>query len=198
MAPRIFTHNHPVNPEMRAARMGHRPLLLWFTGLSGSGKSTLAGHLELRFHQEGLHTFLLDGDNVRSGLNRDLGLSTADRNENIRRIGEVAGLFLDAGLITLCAFISPFRKEREALRTQFGDRFIEIHVTTPLEVCRQRDPKGLYAKSDREPLSCMTGVDAPYEPPQAPEIQLDTTHLSLDACTLLLFNQIAPVLKKGS
>lgn len=194
MAPHIFTHNHPVKPEMRAARKGQTPLLLWFTGLSGSGKSTVAGLVEERLHEAGFHTFLLDGDNVRSGLNRDLGLSFADRVENIRRIGEVAGLFLDAGLIPLCAFISPYRKEREALRARFKDRFVEIHLSPPLAVCQARDPKGLYAEADRGHLTGMTGVDAPYEPPLAPEIVLDTSRQSPDESARFVFDRIAALL----
>lgn len=194
MSAELFTHNHPVTPGMRAARTGHDPLLLWFTGLSGSGKSTVAGLLEMRLHEEGFHTFLLDGDNVRSGLTRDLGLSEADRRENIRRIGEVAGLFLDAGLITLCAFISPCRTERDALRKRFGSRFIEVHVSTPLEVCRNRDPKGLYARSTAGLLTGLTGVDAPYEPPLAPEIALDTTALTPEGCADAIFTRLAPLL----
>jgi len=196
MTTRLFTHNHPVTPEMRAAQKGHPPLLLWFTGLSGSGKSTVAGLLEQRLHDEGIHTVLLDGDNVRAGLNRDLGLSPADRRENIRRIGEVAGLFVDAGLVTLCAFISPYRNEREALRERFGDRFLEIHVSTPLEVCRSRDPKGLYGKAQKGLLSGMTGLDAPYEPPDAPEMTIDTSRHTPEACARLLFDRLSPLLKR--
>jgi len=198
MTPRIFTHDHPVKPEMRADRKGQKPLLLWFTGLSGSGKSTLAGLLEMRLHEEGFHTFLLDGDNVRSGLNRDLGLSATDRNENIRRIGEVAGLFLDAGLITLCAFISPFQKERDALRKRFGRQFIEIHVSTPLDLCRERDPKGLYARSESGLLTGMTGVDAPYEAPESPEITLEASHDNPEENARQLFSRIAPLLQRPS
>jgi adenylyl-sulfate kinase len=196
MTTRFFTHNHPVKPEMRADRKRQNPLLLWFTGLSGSGKSTVAGLLEMRLHEAGFHTFLLDGDNARSGLNRDLGLSAADRNENIRRIGEVAGLFLDAGIIPLCAFISPFQKERNALRKRFGRQFIEIHISTSLELCRERDPKGLYAQAGKGLLIGMTGLDAPYEPPEAPEITLDTAHTSPEESSRLLFTRIAPMLKQ--
>lgn len=198
MPTRFFTHNHPVKPEMRADCKGQTPLLLWFTGLSGAGKSTVAGLLEMRLHEAGFHTFLLDGDNVRSGLNQDLGLSAADRNENIRRIGEVAALFLDAGIIPLCAFISPFQKERNALRKRFGGQFMEIHISTSLEHCRQRDPKGLYARADKGLLTGMTGVDAPYEPPEAPEIILDTHSLSPEASAHLLFTRIAPMLRRAS
>ncbi|SCX93278.1 adenylyl-sulfate kinase [Desulfoluna spongiiphila] len=196
MTTRVFTHNHPVTPEMRTAQKGHPPLLLWFTGLSGSGKSTVAGLLEQKLHDEGIHTALLDGDNVRAGLNRDLGLSPAHRRENIRRIGEVAGLFLEAGLVTLCAFISPSRQERDALRKTFGDRFVEIHVSTPLEVCMARDPKGLYAKAEKGLLSGMTGLDAPYEPPENPDLAIDTAPHPPEACARLLFDRLFPLLKR--
>jgi len=196
MTTRIFEHNHPVKPEMRTHRKGQAPLLLWFTGLSGSGKSTVAGLLELSLHEAGFHTFLLDGDNIRSGLNRDLGLSPEDRRENIRRIGEVAGLFLDAGLVTLCAFISPCHTERDDLRKKFGDRFVEIHVNTPLAMCQARDPKGLYAQAKKGLLTGMTGMDAPYEPPDSPDITIDTSHLSPEACARTLFDRLTPLLKR--
>jgi len=196
MTTRVFTHNHPVTPGMRASQKGHAPLLLWFTGLSASGKSTVAGLLEQRLHDHGVHTILLDGDNVRSGLNQDLGLSPSDRKENIRRIGEVAGLFLDAGLVTLCAFISPYRAERNALQEKFQNRFVEIHVSTPLEVCRTRDPKGLYARAEQGVLTGMTALDAPYEPPENPDLTIDTSTRSPEACAGLLLSQILPMLKR--
>ena len=194
MPPEIVSHNHPVTPEMRSVHKGHRPLVLWFTGLSGSGKSTVAGALEMRLHTKGFHTILLDGDNVRGGLNRDLGLAPHHRKENIRRIGEVAGLFLDAGIVTLCAFISPFQRERDDLRAKFGERFIEIHVNTPLATCQARDPKGLYAKASRGLLSGMTGIDAPYEPPINPEISLDTSQTAPDTCAEWLLDRLTPLL----
>ena len=148
----------------------------------------------MRLHAEGFHTILLDGDNVRGGLNRDLGLSPHHRKENIRRIGEVAGLFLDAGLITLCAFISPFQRERDALRAKFGERFIEIHISTPLATCQARDPKGLYAKASQGLLTGMTGMDAPYEPPESPEITLDTSQIAPEACAGWLMDRLVPLL----
>jgi bifunctional enzyme CysN/CysC len=161
----------------KAARMqlnGHKPALLWFTGLSGAGKSTVANTLEKKLHALGNHTFVLDGDNVRHGLNRDLGFTEADRVENIRRVAEVAKLFVDAGLITMVAFISPFRAEREMARELVGvGEFIEIFVDTPLEVCEQRDPKGLYKKARRGELRNFTGLDSPYERPETPELILD-------------------------
>ena len=164
-----------VSGEERAALKRQRPAVLWFTGLSGSGKSTIANRVERRLHALGHHTMMLDGDNIRLGLNRDLGFTDADRVENIRRVGEVAKLMTEAGLIVLCAFIAPFRAEREAVRALLPDgAFLEIFVDTPLEECVRRDPKGLYAKARAGTLRNFTGVDSPYEVPDAPELRLDT------------------------
>jgi bifunctional enzyme CysN/CysC len=150
--------------------------VLWFTGLSGSGKSTIANLVERRLHALGARTYLLDGDNVRHGLSKDLGFTAADRVENIRRIGEVARLMVDAGLIVLTAFISPFRSERELARGMVEDgEFVEIFVDTPLAVVERRDPKGLYRKARRGELKNFTGIDSPYEVPEAPELHIDTT-----------------------
>ena len=165
-----------VTPQARAALKGHEPCVVWMTGLSGAGKSTIANQLEQRLHSLGAHTFLLDGDNVRHGLNRDLGFTEADRIENVRRIGEVSRLMVDAGLIVLVSFISPFRAERELARGLIGDeRFCEVFVDAPIEVAEARDPKGLYAKARSGQLPNFTGVDSPYEPPDDPEIRIDTT-----------------------
>lgn len=163
-----------VTKSARARLNGQQPVLLWFTGLSGAGKSTIANSLEQKLHQLGKRTFVLDGDNVRHGLNRDLGFTEADRVENIRRVAEVAKLFVEAGLITIVSFISPFRAEREVARDLVGpDEFVEIFVNTPLEICEQRDPKGLYRKARRGELRNFTGLDSPYEPPETPELILD-------------------------
>jgi bifunctional enzyme CysN/CysC len=163
-----------VTKVARASLNAQKPALLWFTGLSGAGKSTIANNLEKKLHALGKHTFVLDGDNVRHGLNRDLGFTEADRVENIRRVAEVAKLFVEAGLITLVAFISPFRAEREMARELVAPgEFIEIFVDTPLEACEQRDPKGLYRKARRGELQNFTGLDSPYEPPANPELILD-------------------------
>ncbi|MFH1602892.1 MAG: adenylyl-sulfate kinase, partial [Pseudomonadota bacterium] len=151
----------------------HKGRVIWFTGLSSSGKSTLANALEVELHAQGLHTYILDGDNVRQGLNRDLGFTDADRVENIRRIAEVAKLMMDAGLIVLAAFISPFRSEREMARELIGpDNFVEVYVNTPLEVCEQRDVKGLYKKARMGLIPNFTGVNSPYEIPSHPDIEL--------------------------
>lgn len=164
-----------VDKATRAHALGQTPALLWFTGLSGSGKSTVASIVEKKLHLEGRHTYTLDGDNVRHGLNRDLGFTDADRVENIRRVGEVAKLFVDAGLITLASFISPFKAERQLARELLGEgEFIEIFVDTPIEECKKRDPKGLYQKAERGEIKNFTGIDSPYEAPENPELRLDT------------------------
>jgi len=170
-----------VTREARAAMKGQTPRLLWFTGLSGAGKSTVANLVETKLHLRGRHTFLLDGDNVRLGLNRDLGFSEADRAENIRRVGEAARLMLDAGLIVLAAFISPFRAERRMVREMFGeDEFVEIFIDVPLAVAEERDPKGLYAKARDGRIPNFTGIGSPYEAPEAAEIRIDADAMSAE------------------
>ena len=171
----IVWHRLDVDKAARAAMKGQKPSVLWFTGLSGAGKSTIANMVEKRLHALGHHTMVLDGDNVRHGLNRDLGFSEADRVENIRRIAEVSRLFVEAGLIVIVSFISPYRAERMLARERVGsDEFLEIFVDTPIEECRRRDPKGLYEKADSGQIRNFTGVDAPYEAPLDPEIRLRT------------------------
>jgi bifunctional enzyme CysN/CysC len=171
-----------VNKQARAAMKGQKPVVLWFTGLSGSGKSTNATMFEKKLAAEGKHTYLLDGDNVRHGLNRDLGFTDADRVENIRRVGEAARLFVDAGLIVLTAFISPFRSERRMARELVGDsEFLEVFVDTPIEICIQRDPKGLYKKAQAGAIKNFTGIDSPYEAPEAAELTLNTAVASAEA-----------------
>ncbi len=165
-----------VDRHARAELKGQRPCVLWFTGLSGAGKSTIANLIEKKLHAQGRHTYLLDGDNVRHGLNKDLGFTDADRVENIRRVAETAKLFVDAGLIVMVSFISPFRSERQMARELFGEgEFFEVFVDTPLEVCEQRDPKGLYKKARAGLIKNFTGIDSLYEPPQAPEIRLNAS-----------------------
>ena len=173
-AANTYFQSFEVTKTARAQLNAQKPALLWFTGLSGAGKSTIADQLEKKLHALGKHTFVLDGDNVRHGLNRDLGFTEADRVENIRRVSEVAKLFVEAGLITLVSFISPFRAEREMARDLVAPgEFIEIFVNTPLETCEQRDPKGLYKKARRGELQNFTGLDSPYEPPENPELTLN-------------------------
>ncbi|MCL1049614.1 adenylyl-sulfate kinase [Shewanella abyssi] len=172
----IVWHQHSIDQESRAKQKGQSPVLLWFTGLSGSGKSTLAGALERALFDAGFHTYLLDGDNVRHGLCKDLGFSASDRDENLRRVGEVAKLMVDAGLVVLSAFISPTKEERERVRGLFEEgRFIEVHVSTPIEVCEARDPKGLYKKARAGEIKDFTGISAPYETPTAAELTIDTS-----------------------
>ena len=166
-------HQHSVDRQARSAKKGHKPALLWFTGLSGSGKSTLAGALEAELMQRGIHTYLLDGDNVRHGLCSDLGFATADRQENLRRVGEVAKLMVDAGLVVLAAFVSPYRAERAAIRARLPEgEFIEVFVDTPLSECEERDPKGLYKKARAGEIKHFTGIDDPYEAPEQADIHL--------------------------
>lgn len=178
--------------KLQRAMLKHQtPRCIWFTGLSGSGKSTVANMLEKRLHADGRHTYMLDGDNVRHGLNRDLGFSEADRVENLRRVGEVAKLMVDAGLIVLVSFISPFRADRQTARELFEpDEFIEVHVDTPLAECERRDVKGLYAKARRGELKNFTGIDSPYEPPVAAELVIDTSKDNPEACALQVLKLI--------
>jgi bifunctional enzyme CysN/CysC len=177
----IHMQHVDVTKEARALRLGQRPVVLWFTGLSGAGKSTIANSVEKKLHAMGRHSYLLDGDNLRHGLNKDLGFTEADRVENIRRVAEVARLMVDAGLIVLTAFISPFRAERDLARSLVGDReFIEVFVDTPLAVAESRDVKGLYKKARRGELTNFTGIDSPYEPPEAPELVVNTVNCTAE------------------
>lgn len=182
-ATNVVWHHHSVDRDARAQQRGHRSAILWFTGLSGSGKSTLANAVNAELLENGLAAYVLDGDNIRHGLCKDLGFSDADREENIRRIGEVAKLFLDAGVIVLTAFVSPFRGDRDRVRAlvEAGD-FVEIHCAAPLSVCEERDPKGLYAKARAGAIKDFTGISSPYEEPQQPELRLNTGEKDLEAC----------------
>ena len=175
-ATNVHLQSLAIDREARVRRNGHKAAILWFTGLSGSGKSTIANLVEKELHAQGAHTYLLDGDNVRHGLNRDLGFTDADRVENIRRVGEVARLFIDAGLLVLCSFISPFRAERRMVRELVGEgEFIEIFIDTPIEECMRRDPKGLYSRARAGKIKNFTGIDSPYEVPEHPEIVISTS-----------------------
>ncbi|MGF1752520.1 adenylyl-sulfate kinase [Vibrio makurazakiensis] len=177
----VVWHQHSVDKAFRANLKRQKPAVLWFTGLSGSGKSTVAGALESRLAELGYHTYLLDGDNVRHGLCSDLGFSEQDRRENIRRIGELAKLMADAGLIVLSAFISPHQAERKLVRDLLPEEeFLEVFVNTPLEICEQRDPKGLYKKARAGEIANFTGISSAYEAPTHPEIDLPAGDKSLD------------------
>ncbi|MDR8522496.1 adenylyl-sulfate kinase [Shewanella fidelis] len=190
----IVWHQHSIDQQSRAEQKGQNPILLWFTGLSGSGKSTLAGALERALFDAGFHTYLLDGDNVRHGLCKDLGFSSEDRDENLRRVGEVAKLMVDAGLVVLSAFISPTREERERVRALFeAGQFIEVHVSTPIEVCEARDPKGLYSKARAGEIKDFTGISAPYEVPTAAELTIDTSKGDLANQVRALLDYLAAI-----
>ncbi len=192
-ATNITWHEHHVSKHERWKLMGHRGAVLWFTGLSGSGKSTVANTVDHKLHAMGKHSYVLDGDNIRHGLNKNLGFSPEDRAENIRRIGEVAKLFCDAGLLTLTAFISPYRADRDKVRRLLEPgEFIEIYMNTSLETCEKRDPKGLYKKARAGEIKGFTGIDDPYEPPENPEIVLDGDNKGVDE----LADQVIEYLEK--
>jgi bifunctional enzyme CysN/CysC len=187
----IHRQHLEVGRETHSTLKGQKPAVLWFTGLSGAGKSTIANLVEKKLVARGRHTYLLDGDNVRHGLNRDLGFTEADRIENIRRVGEVARLMADAGLIVLTAFISPFRAERHMVRRMMAEgEFVEVFVDTPLAEAEKRDVKGLYAKARAGELKNFTGIDSPYEPPESAEIHIDTTQLSADEAADLVVERL--------
>jgi len=177
----VVWHDHRVTKAERRKLNHHKSCVVWFTGLPSSGKSTIASEVEHQLYTRGIRTYLLDGDNVRHGLNSNLGFSPEDREENIRRIGEAAKLFVDAGMITFVAFISPYRKDREKARKLLEEgEFIEVYVKCPVDICEQRDPKGLYQKARKGEIKEFTGISAPYEEPLAPEIILETDKLIVD------------------
>jgi adenylylsulfate kinase len=194
-ATNVTWHDHRVTKDERFQLSGHKGAILWFTGLSASGKSTVANTVDHKLHQLGKRSYVLDGDNIRMGLNKNLGFSAEDRAENIRRIGEVAKLFAHAGVITLTAFISPYRADRDAVRAILGPgEFIEIYVNASLETCEARDPKGLYKKARAGELKGFTGIDDPYEAPQNPELVLDANKKGIDE---LADEVVAYLEKKG-
>ncbi len=187
----IVWHSHAIDKAARAEQKGHKAFLLWFTGLSGSGKSTIAGALEQELFRRGVHTYLLDGDNVRHGLCKGLGFSTEDRQENLRRVGEAAKLMVDAGLVVLAAFVSPYRTDRDAIRALFPQgEFVEVFVDTPLAECEQRDPKGLYKKARAGEIKHFTGIDDPYEAPAQPEVHIHNHGRSVDEAVAELLTQL--------
>ena len=191
-AENIVWHEQTLSKGERGALKHQRPCILWFTGLSGAGKSTVANALEQALYARGYHTYLLDGDNVRHGLNKNLGFTADDREENIRRIGEVAKLFVDGGTIVLTAFISPYRRDREQVRALVDDgEFIEVFVDTPLDVCEDRDPKGLYKKARAGEIKHFTGIDDPYEAPDQPEITLRTDQNSIEESVVQIMEELA-------
>ncbi|NVK28208.1 MAG: adenylyl-sulfate kinase [Flavobacteriia bacterium] len=187
----VIPQVHDIDREMREKLNGHAAKVLWFTGLSGSGKSTVANAVEKVLHERGLRTYILDGDNVRRGLNNDLDFSASGREENIRRIGEVANLMVDAGLIVLTAFVSPFKSDRDKVRQTVGSQnFVEVFVDCPLEVCEQRDVKGLYKKARAGEIPDFTGITSPFEAPENPEIHLHTDVQSLEESVTEVLNYL--------
>jgi len=182
-ATNVTWHHGELAPDARERLLGHRPACLWLTGLSGSGKSTLARRIERKLVERSVNAYVLDGDNVRHGLNGDLGFSPEERVENVRRVGEVARLFVDAGTLVLAAFISPYAADRARVRALFEpDTFVEVHLSTPIEACEARDPKGLYQRARAGEIPSFTGISAPYEAPKSPEIRVDTSAAALDEC----------------
>ena len=186
----IIPHQHAISKEDRERQNGHKAHVLWFTGLSGSGKSTVASAVERELHQQGIKTFILDGDNVRTGLNSDLDFSAASREENIRRIAHVSALMKNAGLVVLSAFVSPYQKDRDYVRECASKDFSEIFISTPLEVCEQRDVKGLYAKARAGEISNFTGISAPFEEPTNPELDVPTHEMSIEEATAMVVDYI--------
>ncbi|MFM1744772.1 MAG: adenylylsulfate kinase [Bacteroidota bacterium] len=195
----IFPQHTLISSTDRERLLGQQPAVLWFTGLSGSGKSTLADHMEQELYNRGFKTYLLDGDNIRHGLNSNLDFSEEGRQENIRRIGEVSKLFLDAGIIVLTAFISPYRSDRERVRGLLPEnRFVEIFVDCPIEVCETRDVKGLYAKARAGKISDFTGIHSPYEPPLEPELVVETHRLTIETCVQKILDKVLPLIRTAS
>jgi adenylylsulfate kinase len=187
----LTKHAFTVTAQTRAQQKQQQPVVVWLTGLSGSGKSTVASALEQRLVAQGRHTYLLDGDSVRLGLCSDLGFSDIDRQENIRRVSEVAKLFVEAGLIVITAFISPFHRDRALAKRVVGaDRFVEVYISTPLEECERRDPKGLYKKAREGHIKNFTGIDSPYEIPNSPQVRVETLDRSVDECVTQILNHL--------
>ena len=188
--------NMEVTRENREERLGQKAVTIWLTGLSGAGKSTLANEVEKRLFARGKYTMLLDGDNVRMGLNQNLGFSEEDRVENIRRIAEVSKLMNDAGLIVLTSFISPFRQDRRNAKNIIGERFVEVYISTPLEECEKRDVKGLYKKARNGEISNFTGITSPYEVPEHPDITVDTSKYSLEECVDIILKGLEQFIER--
>ena len=195
MQKNIVKHSYSVNRDSRKKLKQHKSILLWFTGLSGSGKSTIANCVEQELHKNSIHTYTLDGDNIRKGLNSDLSFSPEDRSENIRRIAETARLMIDAGLVVLAAFVSPYRNDRDHIRKIVGDdNMVEIFINTSIEECERRDVKELYKKARKGEIKNMTGISAPYESPLHPDIQINTEEVTIVDATKQIINFINPKL----
>lgn len=195
MKKNIIPHNYQISINDRQKANNHNSFLLWFTGLSGSGKSTIANVVEQELHKMGIKTYTLDGDNIRNGINSDLTFSPKDRTENIRRIAEVSKLMIDAGLVTLAAFVSPYKKDRENIRSIVKDvNFVEIYINTSVEECERRDVKGLYKKARAGEIKNMTGISAPYEAPESPDIEIKTESESIEHAVKRIIEYITPKL----
>lgn len=192
----VIPQKHKISRSDRQKLLGHRSFVIWFTGLSGSGKSTLANLLEQSLHSKGILTCILDGDNIRNGLNKDLGFSENDRIENIRRLGELCRLFTDAGVVVLTAFISPFRSDRSLVRELMGNDFHEVYIKCPLDICESRDVKGLYTKARNGAIPNFTGIDSPYEEPVNPELTIDTSSMTIEQSVEVLEKYITKLLLK--
>lgn len=191
MKENIIPHTYKISKKDRNAKNHHNSFLIWFTGLSGSGKSTIANELESKLFEKNVKTYTLDGDNIRKGINKDLSFSPEDRTENIRRISEVANLLVDAGIVVLAAFVSPYRRDREAIKNIVGaSNFIEVFVNTSIEECEKRDVKGLYKKARQGEIKNFTGIDAPYEPPLSVDVEIKTEQLTIEESVSMIMNVI--------
>lgn len=194
----VIPHNHSITRVDRERLNRHKSFVVWFTGLSGSGKSTLAGKVEEKLFDLGYRTFILDGDNIRTGLNKDLGFDENGRNENIRRIGEVAKLFVDAGVIVLTPFISPFKTDRQTVKNLVGqNEFVEIFVNCPLEICEARDVKGIYKKARNGEIKNFTGIDSPFEIPENPDLEIQTDKMEIEESMEKILNFLLPKIKNS-
>lgn len=195
MKENIIPHDYQITKEDRRKANGQNSFLMWFTGLSGSGKSTIANVVEQKLQEQGVKTYILDGDNIRKGINSDLNFSPQDRTENIRRIAEVANLMVDAGLVVLAAFVSPYKKDRENIKSIVKDvNFVEVYINTSLDECERRDVKGLYQKARAGEIKNMTGISAPYEAPEHPDIEIKTEELTVDVAVQKIIDYIQPKL----
>lgn len=195
MKENIIPHTYQISLQDRRKANNHNSLLLWFTGLSGSGKSTIANVVEQKLFQQGIKTYTLDGDNIRKGINKDLTFAPEDRTENIRRIAEVSNLMIDAGLVVLAAFVSPYKKDRQNIRSIVKDaNFVEVYINTSVEECERRDVKGLYKKARAGEIKNMTGISAPYEAPENPDIEIKTENESIEEAVQKILNYIKPIL----